>query len=185
MSVITEAIALRRQLKSLAAQPEWALLTRYDLLADKQSLSLKGRVWRAFRRLLAAAGAMSPQITPYPWWSTLKHRPASADVKTVMIWALGADRRQLRVACEGFSTRLQGADHLAPVLVTDISDFGFYSRLGWLVEYLPSLSGEGPSLQRRKQAYLAWRYRDACIMPLSAGLASESEWNALLKLSWK
>lgn len=183
MSVITEAKVLRRQLKSLAAQPEWELLTRYDLLADKPSLSSAGRVGRFCRRLLASAGVMSPQVTPYPWLSTLKHRPVSADVKTVMIWAPGADRHHLRVACEAFSTRLQGATHLAPVLVTDISDFGFYSRLGWLVEYLPDLSGDGPSLQQRKQAYLAWRYRDACILPLSAGLASESEWNALLKLS--
>ncbi|MFM0340108.1 hypothetical protein [Paraburkholderia fungorum] len=183
MSVITEAKVLRRQLNSLAAQPEWALLMRYDLLAEKQPLSPKEQGWRAFRRLLASAGVMSPQVTPYPWLSTLKHRPVSADVRTVMIWALGADRHHVRIACEGFSPRLQGVSHLAPVLVTDISDFAFYSRLGWLVEYLPNLSGEGPSLQQRKQAYLAWRYRDACIMPLSAGLASEPEWNALLKLS--
>ncbi|MGF6572917.1 hypothetical protein ABH945_005038 [Paraburkholderia sp. GAS333] len=183
MSVITEANALRRELKSLAAQPEWALLTRYDLLADKPPLSSRERVWRDFRRCLAAMGMMPPQVTPYPWLSTLKHRSASSDLTTVMIWALGADRPGVRTACEGFSTRLKDAGHLAPVLVTDISDFGFYSRLGWLVEYLPNLSGAGPSLLQRKQAYLAWRYRDACIMPLSAGLASESEWNALLKLS--
>jgi hypothetical protein len=89
----------------------------------------------------------------------------------------------LRAACVGFSSKLQGGHHLAPVLVTDIADFAFYSRLGWLVEYVPSLSGEGPSLRERKEAYLAWRYRDACIVPLSAGLASAPEWNALLKLS--
>jgi hypothetical protein len=100
-----------------------------------------------------------------------------------MIWAFGADRHQSRAACEGWSKKLQGGDDLAPVLVTDIADFAFYSRLGWLVEYVPSLSGEGPSLQRRKQAYLAWRYRDAIVLPLSAGLASDAEWRALLKLN--
>lgn len=183
MSVITEAKALRRELKALAVKPEWTLLTRYDLLAGKPAQSSTARAWRMIRRLLASVRAMPPQVTPYPWLPTLKHRPVSADVKTVMIWALGADRHQLRAACEGFSKKLQGGDHLAPVLVTDIADFVFYSRLGWLVEYVPSVSGEGPSLQQRKQAYLAWRYRDACIVPWIAGFASEPDWNALLKLS--
>ena len=183
MSVIVEAKALRRQLKALAAKPEWDLLRRHDLLVKKSPSSWQERAWRCVRHLLASVGLISPHITPYSWLPTLKHRPVSADVKTVMIWALGADRDQLRTACESFSKKLQGDDGLAPVLVTDIADFAFYSRLGWLVEYLRELSGEGPSLQQRKQAYLAWRYRDACIVPLSAGLASEPEWRALLKLS--
>lgn len=183
MSVVAEAKALRRELKALAAQPEWDLLTRYDLLARKPPSSWQERVWRRVQRLLASAGLMSPHVTQYPWLPTLKHRPFSADVKTVMIWALGVERHQLRVACEGLSKKLQGGDDLAPVLVTDVADFAFYSRLGWLVEYVPSLSGEGPSLQQRKQAYLAWRYRNAIVLPLGAGLASEAEWSALLKLS--
>jgi hypothetical protein len=183
VSVIAETKALRRQFKALAANPEWALLTRYDLLGKKPPSSLKERVWRRMRRLLASAGLVSPHVTHYPWLPTLKHRPVAADIKVLVIWARGADRQQLRVACEGFETKLQGVDRLAPVLVTDIADFAFYSRLGWLVEYLPALSGEGLSLQQRKQAYLAWRYRDARVVPLSAGLASVPEWNALLKLS--
>jgi hypothetical protein len=181
--MLAEAKALRRELKALAAQPEWDLLTRYDLLARKPPSSWQERAWRRVRRVLASAGLISPHVTQYPWLSTLKHRPVSADVKTVMIWALGAERHELHVACDGLSKKLQGGNDLAPVLVTDVADFAFYSRLGWLVEYVPPLSGEGPSLQRRKQAYLAWRYRNAIVLPLSAGLASESEWNALLKLS--
>ncbi|OLL28689.1 hypothetical protein BTH42_26045 [Burkholderia sp. SRS-W-2-2016] len=183
MSVIAETKALRRQIRALAAKPDWDLLARYDLLGKKTPPTLHERVWRRIRRLLASVGLISPHVTRYPWLSTLKHRPVSADVKTVMIWALGADRHQLRAACEGLSKKLQGGDDLAPVLVTDIADFAFYSRLGWLVEYVPSLSGEGPSLQQRKQAYLAWRYRDAMVVPLSAGLASDAEWHALLKSS--
>jgi hypothetical protein len=183
VSVIAETKALRREVKALAAKPEWDLLVRYDLLGKKSPSSWQDRVWRRIRHLLASAGLISPHVTQYPWLPTLKHRPVSADVKTVMIWALGADRHQLRAACEGWSKKFQGGDDLAPVLVTDIADFAFYSRLGWLVEYVPSLSGEGPSLQQRKQAYLAWRYRDATVLPLSAGLASDAEWRALLKLS--
>lgn len=185
MSVIAETRALRRQLNALAARPEWELLTRHDLLRNKPPSSWKDRVWRRARRLLASAGLMSPHVTPYPWLPTLKHRAVTADVRTLVIWAPGADRDALRAACEGFSKKLLGDGSPAPVLVTDVADFAFYSRLGWLVEYLPALSGDGLCYRQRKQAYLAWRYRDACIVPLSAGLAAESDWNALLKLSGK
>ncbi|TCF96632.1 hypothetical protein BZM26_36505 [Paraburkholderia strydomiana] len=180
MSLLTEAKALRRELKALAAKPQWDLLTRYDLLAKKPPFSWGERMWRRIRYVLAWASLVSPHVTQYPWLPTLKHRPVSADVKTVMIWALGADRHQLRAACEGLAKKLQGSDDLAPVLVTDIADFAFYSRLGWLVEYVPSLSGEGPSLHQRKRAYLAWRYRNATVLPWSSGLAREAEWRALL-----
>lgn len=183
MSLIVEAKTLRRALKALAAKPEWDLLTRYDLLAKKPPSSWQKRVWRRVQHWLALARLTSPHVTRFQWQPTLKHRPVSTDVKTVMIWALGADRHQLRAACRGFSKKLQVGNDLAPVLVTDIPDFAFYSRLGWLVEYVPSLSGKGPSLQQRKQAYLVWRYRDACIVPWTAGLASEAEWHELLKLS--
>jgi hypothetical protein len=181
--LIVETKALRQRLKALAAMPEWDLLQRHDLLASKPPSSWHERAWRSLRHVLAAVGLISPHVTPYPWQPTLKHRSVSADVKTVVIWTLGADRDQLRAACEGFSKKLPSADGLAPVLVTDVADFAFYSRLGWLVEYVSELSGEGPSLQQRKQAYLAWRYRDACVVPLSAGLASDPEWRALLKVS--
>jgi hypothetical protein len=183
VSVIVEAKALRRRLRDIARRPEWDLLTRYDLLRKKPPASRAERVWRRVRHLMASVKLISPHVTQYPWLATLKHGPVSADVQTVMIWAVGADRQELRDACEGFSKKLHNRNDLAPVLVTDIADFAFYSRLGWLVEYLPDLSGEGPSYRERKQAYFAWRYRDACIVPLSAGMASESEWNALLKLS--
>jgi hypothetical protein len=179
---MVETKALRRRLKLVASRPEWSLLQRYDLLGKKPPASWQERVWRYVRHQLASVKLISPHVTPYPWLATLKHRPSSAEVRTVLIWAVGMDRHQVRAACEGFSNKLQDREDLAPVLVTDIADFAFYSRLGWLVEYVPSLSGEGPSLHERKQAYLAWRYRDACIVPLSAGLASDPEWHALLKV---
>ncbi|SIO68134.1 hypothetical protein SAMN05444172_4747 [Burkholderia sp. GAS332] len=183
MSVIAETKALRRQLRTLAATPEWDLLARYDLLGKKPPSTFKARVWRRIRRLMSVAGLISPHVSPYPWMSTLKHRAVTANAKTWLIWAIGADRDELRAACEGFSTRLQSEEGIAAVLVTDVADFAYFSRLGWLVEYLPNLSGEGQSYKQRKQTYLAWRYRNACIVPLSAGHASESEWNAVLKVS--
>lgn len=183
MSIVDETRKLKREVRALAAKPEWALQTRYDLLAKKPPSSLKQRAWRGAKRVLAASGLMPPHVTHYPWLPTLKHAPVSAEAKTLLIWAPGTPRDALRRACEGLSARLNGDALLVPVLVTDVADFAFYSRLGWLVEYLPELSGEDRSYRDRKRAYLAWRYRDARIVPPAAGLADDAEWKALLEVS--
>ncbi|SEF11823.1 hypothetical protein SAMN02787142_7774 [Burkholderia sp. WP9] len=185
MSIVTETKTLRRELQALAARPEWDLLTRHDLLSKKPPSSARDRAWRRVRGVLAALGLMSPHVTDYPWRPTLKHAPVNTDAETVLIWALGASRDDLRRACEGFSNRLKCNGGLAPVLVTEVADFAYFSRLGWLVEYVPDVSGEGHSYPERKRAYLAWRYRDARTVPLSAGLASDTEWNAVLELKRK
>jgi len=183
LSIIDQTRTLRRELRTLAAKPDWALLARHDLLAGKPPATLKERAWRGAKRALAALGLISPHVTKYPWLPTLKHAPVSAEANTLLIWAPGTERDALRHACEGFSARLKGNDSLAPVLVTDVADFAFYSRLGWLVEYLPELSGEDRSYRERKRAYLAWRYRDARIVPPAAALANDADWKALLEVN--
>ncbi|EGD03726.1 hypothetical protein B1M_15068 [Burkholderia sp. TJI49] len=183
MNIVHETRKLEREVRAWAAKPEWALQTRYDLLARKPPSSRNERAWRATKRVLAALGMMPPHVTQYPWLPTLKHAPVSAAAQTLLIWAPGTSRDALRRACEGLSARLKGDASLVPVLVTDVADFAFYSRLGWLVEYLPELSGEDRSYRDRKRAYLAWRYRDARIVPPAAGLASDAEWKALLEVS--
>jgi hypothetical protein len=65
--VIVEAKALRRQLKALAARPEWDLLQRHDLLAGKPPSSWQEHAWRGLRHVLASTGLISPHVTPYPW----------------------------------------------------------------------------------------------------------------------
>jgi hypothetical protein len=67
-----------------------------------------------------------------------------------------------------------------PVLVTDVADFAFFSRLGWLVEYVPALSTPADDYGERKRRYLAWRYRDAPALPVSAGLAEFAQVQELL-----
>lgn len=173
---------LRRELAGMATDPEWDLFARYDLLGKKPPRSLQERVLRLARRMVAETGLIPPHVTKYPWLPTLKHVLVAEDARTLLIWAPGAKRDELRQACEGFSTRLKGNSALAPVLVTDVADFSYFSRLGWLVEYLPELSGDVGSYRERKRRYLAWRYRDALVVPISAGLASEAEWDELIGL---
>lgn len=182
MNILTQTTLLRHELAVLAARPEWPLLVRHDLLADKLPTSLFARIYRRIRNCLTTIGLLSPRVTPYPWTLGLTHAPAATDATPLLIWALGTDPALMRQACQGLSRRLQVHANLAPILVTDIADFALYSRLGWLVEYLPELSGEGPSYRERKQRYLAWRYRDAVVVPVAAGLADDAAWRDVLRI---
>lgn len=183
MSILDEAVALRKAHRLLAAHPDWDLLQKHDLLRDKPPSSLKDRLYRIFRYSLAKVGLIHPQLTAYMWSAKLKHGSAMDDAKALVVWAEGVSRVELRQACQQIAERLATCPEFAPVLVADMADFAFFSRLGWLVEYLPELSGEGPAYRERKRRYLAWRYREAVIVPASAGLASEAEWNSLMKAS--
>ena len=111
---------------------------------------------------------------PDPWLVRLKQVAGSARAKPLLIWAVGTDRATLREACGGFSTLHDSLPGFAPVLVTDVADFAFFSRLGWLVEYLPRLAGEGGPYEEGKARFLARLYRNAPALPIHAGLEVES-----------
>ena len=95
----------------------------------------------------------------------------------MLIWAVGADPETLREACTGLSEQWDSLPGFAPVLITDVADFAFFSRLGWLVEYLPRLTGQGVAYEERKLKYIARLYRGAPVLPVSAGLTA-SVWQA-------
>ena len=182
MTLADETRMLRRQLAELADAPEWSLHVRYELLPQKPSLIWHQRFSSRLARLLRVLGLSRSRYFRQEWHAGLKHADCSTDAKLLLIWAEGGDLQCVRESCKGFQRLLAGRADLLPVMVVDVADFAFFSRLGWLVEYLPELSGDGGSYRDRKRRYLAWRYRDALIVPLSAGLASEVEWDELLEL---
>jgi hypothetical protein len=92
----------------------------------------------------------------------------------LLIWAVGTDRDTLRESCRVIAGLASEAAGLAPVLVTDVADFAYFSRLGWLVEYLPSLDGTGEAYPSRKARYLARLYEGAPAIPVLAGLSTET-----------
>ena len=183
MTLVTETEALRTQLKMWADDPEWALLVRYELLPQKPSPVWHRRLSQKAGRLLRVLGLSRSRYLKQPWHSGLKHVERPPQATPLLIWSEGHDRQFVRDACEGMKRLLDGRSEFLPVLVTDLADFAFYSRLGWLVEYLPELSGSGPSYRDRKRRYLAWRYRDALAVPLKAGLASKEEWGQVLGIT--
>jgi hypothetical protein len=115
-----------------------------------------------------------------PWLPGLRHYAAGEGARPYVIWAVGTDRETLRIACRGFEKLQTALPGWVPVLITDVADFAFYARLGWLVEYVPDLSQPAQAYAERKKRYLAWRYRDAPALPVAAGLADGVQVRELL-----
>jgi hypothetical protein len=170
MSPGVEIETLRRELRGLARRAEVGLVRRYALRhPPPRPLSLYRRMRRLAGRIVRRLG-----FRIEPWSPGLRHYECREDAATLLIWAIGTDQETLRVACLGFARQLADRREYLPVLVTDIADFAFFSRLGWLVEYVPSLSAPAGGYAERKLRYLAWRYRDALALPVAAGLTDGS-----------
>lgn len=166
-----EVKALREYLDQLARDEDDELISRYEL---KRPPMPPGLYWRL--RWIAGwiLRSLRPLLVwrPDPWPVVLK-QAYRARMRPVLIWAIGVDRGTLRAACDGFARMQDSPLRLAPVLVTDVADFAFFSRLGWLVEYVPKLAGEGPSYDERKARLLARLYRRLPALPVAVGLAEK------------
>ena len=170
MNLRSEIAQLRREVESLASLADTGIVRRYALWHPPgQRRTLYRRVRRAVGSLLRRTGLRRSQPSE-PWLTGLKHTVVDDRACTVVIWAVGADREQLRGACAGLGRIFADLPGHTPVLITDVADFAFFSRLGWLVEYVPRLSGPADDYRERKQRYLAWRYREAPALPYSVGL---------------
>ena len=182
MDLVLETESLRKQLRAWSQSPEWSLLIRYELLPQKKALSFQKRltqsVGRLFRRMGLSHGLYCSQV----WNSGLKYADCRPEMRPLLFWSERLDKQAMRNACSGARNLLQAHPGLQPVLVTDQADFAFYSRLHWLVEYLPCMEEGTTAYQDRKKRYLAWRYRDALILPLTAGLATQKEFDLLVAM---
>ena len=169
-----EAGSLRRHLEQLANEFDTGISRKYDLqFISPEELRLRRRLRRSAGRLLRRLGLMRPlPARPpqplEPWLTELSHIDYGNSAKPLVIWAMDIDRDELRSACEQIRGLLAGSSGWAPVLVTDVADFAFFSRLGWLVEYIPSLSAPADGYFGHKLRYLAWRYRDVPALSVAA-----------------
>ncbi len=169
MTLAEEIEVLRRQLLKLASESEPLLAARYALrFPPPEQLSTYRRFRLAVGHTLRALGLRSSRPIE-PWLTGLRHQEGKGE-QPFIIWAIGADRDVLRQACRGFVSLQNAWSGRIPVLVTDVADFAYFSRLGWLVEYVPTLSPPAEHYATRKARYLAWHYRDAPALPISAGL---------------
>lgn len=177
MSANANVAELRQGIRRLADEAERELAERYALhFPPRERRSLYRRFRMATGRLLRELGLRRSR-PPEPWLTGLRHLDASEAAKPFLVWALGTDRDTLRAACRGFAA---AAPEFVPVLVTDVADFAFFSRLGWLVEYVPALPAPAARYAERKRRYLAWRYRDLPVLPVSAGFSGGDRIKELL-----
>ncbi|KXK44501.1 MAG: hypothetical protein JNIBNLAF_00874 [Nitrosomonas europaea] len=182
MDVVEATRILRKEFAVWENRLNRVFLARHSLLVDKPPKDFGSRLQHRLRQFLVFIYLVPPRVVRRAWLPTLKHSSSAPDARALLIWALGMERDSLRNACLGFQRFLAGRQDLAPVLVTDVADFAWFSRLGWMVEYLPELEGKGLPYQERKRDYLAWRYRDAVVVPAAAGLLDEENWNRLLQM---
>jgi len=154
-------------------KPEWRLLVAHDLLREKADLPWRDRFYRRWRALLATLRLAPPYVSRYDWLPALKHVPLSGAREVLVIWGVGVEDRDVqRASCLELRDALAAhGEGWLPVLLTDCADFAFFSRLGWQVEYLPLLGGDGEDYFVRKCRYLAWRYRGARGLVLGEGVA--------------
>lgn len=171
-----EIEALQQRIRELASITDDDLAERYRI---KGAPRPPGLYWR-LRGIAAYIVRRLIALTPWrkvPWPVSLKQQSTHPKARPVIIWAIGTDRGTLRDGCTELGKRLASLRGFAPVLITDVADFAFFSRLGWLVEFLPPLAGHGEPYEERKLKYLARLYRGAPVIPVSAGLLPESELN--------
>lgn len=172
MTFESEAAAIEQRLADLASAADDELVGRYALERPPMPPGLYWRMrWLAgwTLRWLEGVGLWRPD----PWPVRLKLAAGAPKAKPLLIWAVGADRASLRTACESLSHLAESFPGFAPVLVTDVADFAFFSRLGWLVEFVPRLAGDGHSYDERKLRFLARLYQGAPVLPVSAGLGKD------------
>lgn len=180
MSLRADILGLRRDLKRLSVKGEKRLVRRYGYLPPLKRVGYYRRLRMAAGRMLRRAGLRRPATPAEVWDPGLKHSESTGGAGTLLIWAIGTDPDTLRAACRGFQRLQLILPEFVPVLITDIADFAFFSRLGWLVEYVPTLTGPAEDYAGRKQRYLAWRYRDALALPVTAGLQPDLRREELL-----
>ena len=147
------------------------LLTKHEPDLSRYRLSLPpvppGLYWKArwsvgwLLRCLEALGIKRPD----PWPVRLRQVSGSKRERPLVIWAIGAERDELREALRRFNNSSELKGDTVPVLVTDVADFAYFSRLRWLVEYVPMLGGADSSYVMQKSAFLADLYRDARVIP--------------------
>lgn len=179
-SLIEKTRTLRKSWKNQYRIP-WQSLIRYEVWPGHRSISFWEHLWwTGFHALRLTGLFFSKRLFLASWHPGLKHGCANPTGTVIILDDLD-DYSDFHQVCTSLKGHLANSPSLAPVLITSHADFAFYSRLGWLVEYLPRTLPNHEVYIARKKRYLAWRYKYALVLPLSAGRASEEEFKALMQ----
>lgn len=129
-----------------------SFVRKYFLLGEQQRKSF-------FKNPVRWASLLRKRLRLRPWQAGLKHKEVFIGREQVLlIIALGVAQQSIREFCTELDGKLSKEGAQIPVLLTDTADFSFYSRLGWLVEYVPDMD---TPYGKAKLDYLALRYQGA------------------------
>ncbi len=135
--------------------PSWKFIFKYTLNAIQFQRLWWHKLLYPFMNTIGLYKAKKASS----WKVDLKHAPATGQKKTLLLWSEGLEKDQQRTLCQKVQNYVQKNPEYIPVLVTDIPDFAYFSRLHWLVEYLPKLRvREDKDYAQQKREYIAWRY---------------------------
>ncbi len=135
--------------------PPWKFILKYTCV----STMLQYRFWHKIFYPYLNLWGIRKIMRPSGWQVDLKHALSSERKKTLLLWSEGLCKEEQRRLCQNVQEYLQEYSEYIPVLVTDMSDFAYFSRLHWLVEYLPKLRMQSDAnYKEQKRAYLLWRY---------------------------
>jgi hypothetical protein len=180
LNVEDQVVLMRQRFRALTAGEDEGL-ARFELRWPPMPPGLDWRTRWLIGWLLRCLESMRLK-KPDRWPAALRGSSARARARPYLIWALGADKDTVRRACRGFDDLGEALPGFVPVLVTDVPDFAFFSRLGWLVEYVPELPGAGGSYAARKAQFIARLYSDAPVVPVGVGLHAEEHADEIRRL---
>lgn len=179
MTDTKEVTALRRRWVGLARNMDRTLALRYSPPPSSRS----EKILVSLGNVQEALGLNGGYVPKGRWPVVLKHADqAEEDGRVLLVWALSSERDATRRACDGLSMLLRQSRKVTPVLLTDVADFAYFARLGWLIEYLPNWTGAKADYREQKLRYLAWRYRGALVVPAAAGCADLADWKRLMEM---
>ncbi len=161
---------LAYSLKDLANAPPWDFIIRNELMPQ----GLKWYFLRIFMRSRTKIMHIAHRHTHFEkrfWQKDLKHAPRNKAQHSLVLYSEGMEKNTQRTICNKILKFFHDFPQFVPVLMTDIADFAYYSRLHILVEYLPALTCKKETIyKQKKKQYLAWLYRDTVFLDLQANM---------------
>ncbi len=142
--------------------PSWAFILKYyNILSSLTSQKPRSFINKSIYLLLQSYRSLKIKGKD-AWLVDLKHSAPQENREKLLVWAEGFSKEKQRQLCQEVVEYIKENPNYIPILVTDTPDFAYFSRLHWLVEYLPTLRERKESnYKQTKREYLKWRYRSA------------------------
>ena len=164
---------IQRKFKSLSYIP-------YKILFNYESIFLWQQILFPVFNIINILLLKNKYYFNITWNSGLKHYTGKSK-HTILVVDNVNDKEKIFKVCTNLKNIFLSLNETSIVLITNYADFHFYSRLGWMIEYLPSALPNSSLYIAQKKQYLAWRYKNSTVLPLSLGFLPDKQVKFLLQ----